>query len=294
VIGGAHIGFNYQIDKPLGGFVLGVEVPSTALACTKASRPALLPSEAAPCPRPRTRTSRVLFAAASASPGIGLLAYATGGVAFGGFQHQLFVHRKYERRTSPAAPSSARTAFRTRAWLDGWRRIDMRSPTIGQYSRNYRYNSFGTVGIPGLPPQRLQRCRLCRRVLFSNRTLSQSQVQVGFSYKFDTALPARTSQCLNQAFSLGIVQYEAKPGIFARFLLSVSSLNSVFIGEVYVQTIHPAFGWRDRHDRLNFRADLAPPSHLPAFTWSGVYLGGQIGYAWGKDNVSWSAPTQYP
>jgi len=25
VIGGAHIGFNYQIDKPLGGFVLGVE-----------------------------------------------------------------------------------------------------------------------------------------------------------------------------------------------------------------------------------------------------------------------------
>jgi len=38
-----------------------------------------------------------------------------------------------------------------------------------------------------------------------------------------------------------------------------------------------------------FAADLAPPPPpVPVFTWSGVYLGGQIGYAWGKDNVSWS------
>jgi outer membrane immunogenic protein len=38
-----------------------------------------------------------------------------------------------------------------------------------------------------------------------------------------------------------------------------------------------------------FAADLAPPPPPPPpFTWSGVYLGGQIGYAWGKDNVSWS------
>ncbi|MGH6837859.1 MAG: outer membrane protein [Methylocella sp.] len=30
-------------------------------------------------------------------------------------------------------------------------------------------------------------------------------------------------------------------------------------------------------------ADLAPP---PVFTWTGVYLGGQVGYAWGTDNES--------
>ena len=38
-----------------------------------------------------------------------------------------------------------------------------------------------------------------------------------------------------------------------------------------------------------FAAEPAPiPPPPPPFTWSGVYLGGQIGYAWGKDNVSWS------
>ena len=71
VIGGAHVGFNYQIDKPTASFVLGVEGSIDGTSLTRASRPALLPLEAAPCPRPRTRTSRVLFAAASASPGIG-------------------------------------------------------------------------------------------------------------------------------------------------------------------------------------------------------------------------------
>jgi outer membrane immunogenic protein len=41
-----------------------------------------------------------------------------------------------------------------------------------------------------------------------------------------------------------------------------------------------------------FAADLPyrgpPPVYLPPvpiFTWSGLYIGGQIGYAWGKDNV---------
>lgn len=41
-----------------------------------------------------------------------------------------------------------------------------------------------------------------------------------------------------------------------------------------------------------------PPVYLPpppVFTWTGVYLGGQIGYAWGTDNVSLSAnnPTKF-
>lgn len=38
-----------------------------------------------------------------------------------------------------------------------------------------------------------------------------------------------------------------------------------------------------------FAAEPAPiPPPVPVFTWSGVYLGGQIGYAWGTDNVSWT------
>ena len=38
-----------------------------------------------------------------------------------------------------------------------------------------------------------------------------------------------------------------------------------------------------------FAADPSPPPPpVPVFTWSGVYLGGQIGYAWDTDNVSFS------
>jgi outer membrane immunogenic protein len=38
-----------------------------------------------------------------------------------------------------------------------------------------------------------------------------------------------------------------------------------------------------------FAAEPVPvPPPPPPFTWSGVYIGGQIGYAWGTDNVSWT------
>jgi outer membrane immunogenic protein len=37
-----------------------------------------------------------------------------------------------------------------------------------------------------------------------------------------------------------------------------------------------------------FAADLAPPPPpAPIFTWTGLYVGGQIGYAFGQDPVSW-------
>ncbi|MCI0598687.1 MAG: porin family protein [Beijerinckiaceae bacterium] len=36
-----------------------------------------------------------------------------------------------------------------------------------------------------------------------------------------------------------------------------------------------------------FAADLPPPPPpVPIFTWTGVYIGGQIGYAWGNDNIN--------
>jgi outer membrane immunogenic protein len=39
-----------------------------------------------------------------------------------------------------------------------------------------------------------------------------------------------------------------------------------------------------------FAADLppaAPPPPVPLFTWTGIYIGGQIGYAWGSQSVSY-------
>ena len=39
-----------------------------------------------------------------------------------------------------------------------------------------------------------------------------------------------------------------------------------------------------------FAADPAPPPvyvpPVPIFTWTGIYVGGQIGYAWGQNNVN--------
>jgi outer membrane immunogenic protein len=38
-----------------------------------------------------------------------------------------------------------------------------------------------------------------------------------------------------------------------------------------------------------FAADLTPPPPpVPIFTWNGLYVGGHIGYAWGRDPVTWS------
>jgi opacity protein-like surface antigen len=38
-----------------------------------------------------------------------------------------------------------------------------------------------------------------------------------------------------------------------------------------------------------FAAEPPPPSPPDSiFTWNGLYVGGQIGYAWGRDNVTWS------
>ncbi len=33
---------------------------------------------------------------------------------------------------------------------------------------------------------------------------------------------------------------------------------------------------------------LPPPPPPPPFTWTGLYIGAQIGYAWGRDNVTWA------
>jgi outer membrane immunogenic protein len=45
-----------------------------------------------------------------------------------------------------------------------------------------------------------------------------------------------------------------------------------------------------------FSADFpvtALPPPVPTFTWTGVYLGGQIGYAWGDDKPNWAIETPF-
>jgi outer membrane immunogenic protein len=51
-----------------------------------------------------------------------------------------------------------------------------------------------------------------------------------------------------------------------------------------------AFAAAARSRRFAFAAEPAPaPPPPPPFTWTGIYLGGQIGYAWGNDDIFYNA-----
>jgi outer membrane immunogenic protein len=183
VIGGAHVGFNYQIDKPGGGFVLGLEgsVDGTSLSNTVA---ASLPAFGGSSVSASTNTD--IQGSIRGRFGIAwdrLLAYATGGVAFGGFNTSYSI--------SAPAFSASNSFSNTRVGWTAGGGIDYAVTNNWSVFAEYRYTSFGTVGntqlataafttVPGLTGGSLN----------VTRTLSQSQVQVGFSYKFDSSLPA--------------------------------------------------------------------------------------------------------
>ena len=131
------------------------------------------------------------FAAASAYAWDRLLIYATGGVAFGGFN----TNYSFIGNTSAALPGGP--FFGTNSFSNtrvGWTAgggIDYAVTNNWSVFAEYRYTSFGTVGNTWLDTAVFSTVpSLAGGSLFSNRTLSQSQVQVGFSYKFDTNLPA--------------------------------------------------------------------------------------------------------
>jgi hypothetical protein len=48
---------------------------------------------------------------------------------------------------------------------------------------------------------------------------------------------------------------------------------------------HSLAGWCHRSHRIGLPSRAPPPVYLPPppiFTWTGIYIGGQIGYAWGS------------
>jgi outer membrane immunogenic protein len=191
VIGGAHAGFNYQIDKPNGGFVIGVEGSVDGLSLSKTVS---TPYAAFGGGSVSASTNTEIQGSIRGRFGIAwdrLLAYATGGVAFGGFN----TNYSFVGNSSGALPGGA--FFGSNSFSNsrvGWTAgggIKYAVTNNWSVFAEYRYTSFGTVGntflgsavfstVPGL----------ASGALFSNHTLNQSQVQVGFSYKFDTPLPA--------------------------------------------------------------------------------------------------------
>jgi outer membrane immunogenic protein len=178
VIGGAHVGFNYQIDKPGGGFVLGLEgsVDGTSLSNTVAAGLGAFEGGSV-----TASTNTDIQGSIRGRFGIAwdrLLAYATGGVAFGGFNTNYAI-------SAPAFFGSSSFSNTRVGWTAGGG-IDYAVTNNWSVFAEYRYTDFGTLGNTQLAAAALP----AGGALSVSRTLSQSQVQVGFSYKFDMSLPA--------------------------------------------------------------------------------------------------------
>ncbi len=198
VIGGAHAGFYYQIDKPQsdlpsGGFVIGVDgsVDGTSLSNTVAASFAGLGGSSV-----SASTNTDIQGSIRGRFGIAwdrLLIYATGGVVFGGFNTNYSVTGNTSGlpTVNGGSPFFGSNSFsNTRVGWTAGGGIDYAVTNNWSVFVEYRYTDFGTVGNTWLATAAFTTVPgLAGGSLFVNRTLSQSQVQVGFSYKFDTPLP---------------------------------------------------------------------------------------------------------
>jgi outer membrane immunogenic protein len=178
-IGGAHVGYQIQIDQ----WVFGLEgsVDGTTLSKTVSIfspgflRSGLITSASAETTEPVDGSIRGRFGIAFDR----VLIYATGGVAFGGFNTQLtlvnptvpplFVADSFSTtRVGWTAGGGLEYALFNNWWVFG----------------EYRFTDFGTV-TNGLVSSSLP-----AGVFFNeNRRLQQNQVQIGMSYRFEFAPP---------------------------------------------------------------------------------------------------------
>lgn len=198
VIGGAHVAINYQIDKPMpdmpsGGFVIGVEgsVDGTSLSNTATAGFAGFGGTAASVSANANVQGSVRGRFGFAWDRV--LIYATGGVAFGGFDTNYSVAGNTSglAAINGGAPFYGSNSFSNSrvGWTAGGG-VDYAVTPNWIVFVEYRYTDFGTIGNTFLAaPAFASVPGLAGGVLYSNRTLNQNQVQVGFSYKFDVNLP---------------------------------------------------------------------------------------------------------
>jgi outer membrane immunogenic protein len=182
VIGGAHVGYQYQFNQ----LVLGLEgtVDGTSL---RNNAVASLPFFGG---RFNVNASTNADVQGSIRGRLGVawdraLIYATGGVAFGGFNTNFSVNGN----AADGTPFFASNSFsNTRVgWTVGGG-IDYAVTNNWSIFAEYRYTNFGSIRndlFPGLA----NFDGLLGGRLNGGREIRQNQVQVGFSYKFDLLPP---------------------------------------------------------------------------------------------------------
>ncbi len=178
VIGGAHIGYNQQFHQ----WVVGIE---GSVDGTSVSKTVVAPLAGFGSSNTIGVTSQSnLQGSIRARIGIGwepLLIYGTGGVAFAGIQNN-FVDTA---GTFTGIPGSTASFSNTRAGWTAGGGLEYALTNNWLLRAEYRFSQFGNHGfypfntaiMPGF-------------VLNAQQHFIESQAQVGFSYKFDTWLPA--------------------------------------------------------------------------------------------------------
>jgi outer membrane immunogenic protein len=178
VIGGTHVGFNYQIPGwPMfssSGLVIGLEGSVDGTSLTNTAVLAFPDGSTL-----AAHTNADIQGSIRGRLGIAwdrVLIFATGGVAFGGFNTTVSVSEP------PFFASASRSNTRT-GWTVGGG-IEYAITNNWSIQAEYRFTDFGTIrngDLAGLPADEF---------LNGQRRLQQNQVQVGFSYKFDWYTPA--------------------------------------------------------------------------------------------------------
>jgi outer membrane immunogenic protein len=177
VIGGAHVGYNLQLSQ----FVIGLEGDVDGSSISKGVSGVVFPLGGA-FGSVNTSFNSNANVQGSIRGRVGyawdrVLVYATGGVAFAGVNSDLSTSTLFG--TSYDAASNTRVGWTVGGGLEyavtnNWSiRAEYRYSDFGQYTV-YPVN-FAALGDTGA---------------FINRHLTENRVQVGFSYKFDTAAPA--------------------------------------------------------------------------------------------------------
>ena len=175
VIGGAHVGYNLELNR----FVVGLEgdVDGSSLSKTVTGDPLIAGVLFVP-----TTISGNLSVQGSIRGRLGyawdrVLLYATGGVAFGGFNGSISTPFGYD------STSTTRVGWTVGGGLEyavtnNWSiRAEYRYAQFG-HSTVFANNAFGFLPVLGAVGA------------FGNRTINENRVQVGVSYKFETAAPA--------------------------------------------------------------------------------------------------------
>jgi outer membrane immunogenic protein len=182
VIGGAHVGYQYQINQ----FVFGLEgsVDGTSLSNTASL---FFPDGTTLSANSNADIQGSIRGRAGIAWDRALI-YATGGVAFGGFNTNVTLANPGTTNGGNPFFASGNVSTTRVGWTVGGG-IDYAVTNNWSIFAEYRYTNWGSLNDGSLSG--IGTGALAGTAFFNgNRTINQNQVQVGFSYKFDLYGPA--------------------------------------------------------------------------------------------------------